>query len=45
MSKKKYRLPTFTGSSQQVNYKASTKRDYALALLQRHKAKQETKGK
>jgi hypothetical protein len=45
MSKKKHRLPTFTGGSQQVNYKASTRKAYALALLERQKQKQEQKGK
>jgi hypothetical protein len=43
MSKKSRKLPTF--GWQQDNHKASTKRGYTAWLLEKQKAKQESKGK
>jgi hypothetical protein len=41
MAKKSRRLISFTGK--QDNHKASTKKAYAIALLERQKSKQEKK--
>jgi hypothetical protein len=41
MSKKTKRIPSFTG--RQDNHRASTKKAYAVALLDRQKARQEKK--